>query len=173
MGVPAKLKKTILHLTCIFHVFSEALGSVLCIVLFPYYCDYSFWHLDVVESLSLSSLAVMLISGEVSTGWINGDNCVLVCLLALFFICLLLVSFVGLIRKQKWALRICAIIYALDIAYLCTHYFVFVDLIDIRTRGAYFALSFLYKVIGIVLLVIFRKYECSDQVGIIQKRCSR
>ena len=143
MGVLAKLKKSILHFARIFHVFSEVLGSVLCVVLFPYYCDYSFWHLDIVESLSLSSIAVMLMSGEVSTGWVDGDHCVLVCLLALFFICLLLVSFVGLINKQTWALRACAIIYALDIAYLCAHYFVFVDLIDIRTRGAYFVLSFI------------------------------
>lgn len=144
-----RINKSITHIFQVLHLTSELVGSVLCVALIPFYPEISFWHLDIVESFTISSFAVMLASGEAETGWVNQNNCIVFLLIVFLLMVFLFLLLIGLLKKKNWVNSLIVVIYAVDIFYLIFHYFFLTGMVDLHTKTMYVILSIVYKLLGI------------------------
>lgn len=88
-------------------------------------------------------------------GFINADNCIWFFLLSIGIIVFIIISFIFLIRKKRWAAWSIGGIYLADLCFVLVHYIWLNDMMDIQGQKSYVVLSVLFKLLGIALIAAY------------------
>ena len=140
-----------MQVACKIHMFCMLLGSITCIILFPFSISL-FAKLDIVECFSGCSLSIMAFPDAEKIGFITLENCIYYFFAGLLFVVLQFPILIAIFKNKTWGIYSALCIYITDMIFLLLHCFYFTDMLSMNNRIGYVIASIVFKLIGIIFL---------------------